>query len=67
MSDEADQAQDNIEHTISVGLKALRDTGPDATGYCLNCEEPLPTGHRWCDQDCCSDWSKRRALNLHDG
>lgn len=65
MSDEADRAQESIEHALEIALKERRDIGPTATGFCLNCDTPLQAGHRWCDHDCCADWSKRRALNLH--
>lgn len=67
MSDAADDAQDNIELTMAIALKAPRETGPQPTGYCLNCDTPVANDMRWCDHDCCSDWSKRRALNLHHG
>lgn len=33
-----------------------------ATGYCLNCGEPLEKGKRWCDKDCRDDWEKEKKL-----
>jgi len=33
-----------------------------ATGKCLYCEEPLPAGVRWCDNDCRAEWEHERDL-----
>ena len=44
-------------------LSQRKPTGPSATGFCLNCEEPLEDGHRWCDADCRDDFEKRMAAN----
>lgn len=65
MSDEADNAQECIERDIENALRKPREQGPQATGHCLNCDTPVAVGVRWCDHDCMSDWSKRRALNLY--
>lgn len=65
MSDEADQAQLHIDRAVEIALKELKVDSPRATGFCLNCDTPLPADHRWCDHDCMSDWTKRRTLNLH--
>ena len=29
------------------------------TGFCLNCDEPLADGMRWCDAESCADYQKR--------
>lgn len=55
--DEIDRAQTEIEHQLRGRLAAAvtRDSA-EATGACLNCGEPLPPGHRWCDAHCRDDW-----------
>ncbi len=42
-----------------MALRTRKEEGPAAAGCCLNCEEPLPEGQRWCDDDCRDDWSAR--------
>lgn len=42
-------------------LSQRKPVGPVATGFCLNCDEPLAAGHRWCDADCRDDYEKRIA------
>lgn len=58
-SDVSDQATANEELFLEVALRAKREEGPQATGLCLNCDESLPEGHRWCDADCHRDWKLR--------
>lgn len=60
MADLVDQAQKQEEVILDLTLANLRKTGgPRATGACLNCDEPLALGERWCDADCRADWAKR--------
>lgn len=63
--DEADKAQQQVEKALQVVLSHV-DTRPTvlATGYCLNCAEPLHPPQRWCDAACRDDWSKRRGRSV---
>jgi hypothetical protein len=58
--DIADVAQQNEEITQRVNLEQSRRYTADAvaTGQCLNCEEPLPAGMRWCGAECRDDWQR---------
>jgi hypothetical protein len=59
MADIIDLAQTQHEFLHDVEISARKPTEPDATGFCLNCGEPLPAGHRWCNVDCRDDWERR--------
>lgn len=66
--DEVDRAALETELRL-CSLLSLRDNKPDAvaTGFCLNCDEPLEETEeepqpRWCDSDCRDDWEKRSRL-----
>jgi hypothetical protein len=62
MSDDADRADSLIESTLQDALAAARMTmGPEATGYCLWCEEPLAEGRRWCCIECREEWERHHA------
>lgn len=56
--DDADRAEDLIEHAIEDGIAEARRTppGPAAIGECLFCGKPLPAPRRWCDAACRDDW-----------
>jgi RNA polymerase-binding transcription factor DksA len=56
--DIVDQAQENMEQLAArqERPRPLPATGPEATGYCLNCGLPLPEPRRWCSADCRDDW-----------
>lgn len=60
MSDEADSAQDHMEREEVLRRKyqpaARLEVEP--TGECLNCFEPVPVSHRWCNAECRRDWEK---------
>jgi len=61
MADEIDRATDQWE-IISAAL--IQNAGAfhvefPVTGFCLNCQEPLAEGLRWCDKDCKDDHAKR--------
>lgn len=60
MSDIIDNANDTAELFLRAAVsKARIDGAPPSTGRCFNCEEPVPSGLRWCDVDCRNDWQKR--------
>jgi hypothetical protein len=58
MPDVVDLAQTQNERMDQVMLTIRKPTAPDATGFCLNCGEPLSDGRRWCDADCRDDWQR---------
>ncbi|MDR1350730.1 MAG: hypothetical protein LBJ59_08170 [Zoogloeaceae bacterium] len=62
MPDLADLAQIQRERLDELALKSARQpAAPAATGFCLNCGEPLPDGLCWCDTDCRNDWQRRET------
>jgi hypothetical protein len=62
MSDEADRADRLIEAALQNALAAARrNRGPEATGYCLWCEEPVAEGRRWCGPECREEWERHHA------
>ena len=62
-----DMADQQAETQLRASLSARREQGPTATGYCLNCDEPLPEGHRWCDAGCRNDWQKEYERSGNGG
>ncbi|GHT86961.1 hypothetical protein AGMMS49960_06820 [Betaproteobacteria bacterium] len=56
MSDDIDRANEQAERIASVELAWRAPAGPTATGFCLNCGEPVAPGLRWCDVECRDDW-----------
>lgn len=61
MSDEVDQANDIAEATAARRIQSIRNEPPAAmpTGFCLECDDPVESGHRWCSPECRDMWSKR--------
>lgn len=61
LADVADVAGRVADLMLQADLAQARQCKPvaEATGFCLNCTEPLPDGVRWCDSDCQLDWEKR--------
>lgn len=60
MADQFDRATEIEERDREQALAMRKPEGPAATGFCLNCEEPLEDGRRWCDKDCSTDWQRRQ-------
>ena len=58
--DESDQATDREIKDREMLMKLKKPEGPKATGFCLNCEEPLAPNIRWCDLFCQRDWLARQ-------
>lgn len=54
--DDADRAQIEIEREQARLMRIRRPAGPEATGYCLWCGEPVPEGYRWCGPECRDAW-----------
>lgn len=61
MADIADNADSTVELTLQLQLAQRKPVGPQATGFCLNCQEPMAPGHRWCDAECRDVWEKRNG------
>ena len=60
--DELDLLTEREELAGPARIAASRKpVGPEATGRCLNCDEHVPTGSRWCNAECFSDWQKREV------
>lgn len=61
MNDLIDTAQLRSDAMLQDEIDAARkhvDTSPEATGFCLFCEEPLGDSRRFCDKDCAEDAEK---------
>jgi hypothetical protein len=60
MADEADLAQSQIEADLALHIRnARKPAAPAPTGYCLNCDERLKDGRRYCDDACRADGEAR--------
>lgn len=55
-----DQADVVIEMYLKAVLSRRKPGAPDSNGCCLNCEEPVAMGLRWCNKECLSDWERRQ-------
>lgn len=61
MSDEADIANDQLQHAINTALANAANkakTPINTTGICIWCEEPVNGEQRWCSVDCRNDYEK---------
>jgi hypothetical protein len=58
MPDVVDLAQKQQEMLDRCTFAARKPAAPKATGFCLNCGEPLPEGERWCGPECRDDWER---------
>jgi hypothetical protein len=61
MADWADDAAQTEELFRQADLTRKKRSGPAATGNCLNCEDEVKDGHRWCCSDCRDDWEYRQS------
>jgi len=60
--DPIDQAQLEIESAVELALRRRRpELEALPTGHCLNCDEPLESGRRWCDAACRDEWAALQA------
>lgn len=62
MTDQIDQAQSYIDHTIQVGIANAIQAPQEiqSKGACHNCGESVSGGSLFCDSDCRDDWEKIR-------
>lgn len=63
MSDWADDAAAAEELFRQADLAKRKASGPEATGLCLNCDDPVEESKRWCCKDCRDDWEYRQKRN----
>ena len=49
-------ADQQAETMLKAILASRREQGPTATGYCLNCDDRVTDGVRWCCAECRDDW-----------
>ena len=53
MSDEIDDANDELQKQIDATLSNVNTEVPDNdTGKCIWCEEPVKDNRRWCSVEC---------------
>lgn len=66
--DVCDQAQryEEVEREAALSRRQSEQTAPAGTGVCLNCEETLRPGERFCDSDCRDDYVRRQAKIEND-
>lgn len=60
--DIADQAQLQNELREGARLAYRKPEGPKATGRCLNCNDVVPKGQKFCDIYCSEDWDYREKM-----
>ncbi len=61
MADLFDLASEREEMDRDLALRVRKPEGPEATGSCLECGEPVDEGRRWCmGVECRDRWERRR-------
>ena len=61
--DDADLTAEREERMAELARRyAKREPRLAATGFCLNCEEPLDDDRRFCDAACRDDHAKRERM-----
>lgn len=58
--DPIDQANAIAEFHREIALQMRKPAGPQETGACLCCEQPLPGGRRWCNALCRDQWQSEQ-------
>ena len=63
LADESDRASALESMALEAGIEAAKIKASklefEPTGFCLNCNEPLDEGLRFCNGDCRDDHAKR--------
>lgn len=62
MADVADRADGEIDRAVLESRRKVLPAGPQPTGWCLWCEEPVEDHARWCSIECREDWDKDAGL-----
>ena len=65
--DEADLSDARITIALEDAIRRKKPTGPEPTGWCLYCREPLEEGLRWCDAECEREWEYEQARMRANG
>lgn len=60
MTDLFDRATEREEMDRDLALQVRKPEGPRATGFCLECGEPVEECRRWCGPACRDSWQRRR-------
>lgn len=62
MADSADRSDQDAEIYFAAQIERVKNQEPEATatGYCLECFEITPDGHRWCGPECRDMWQARQ-------
>jgi hypothetical protein len=62
--DESDMATEREMLDTELAIKRVRmaNSALPLTGFCYNCDEPLPSGLRFCNADCRDDWEIRNNV-----
>jgi hypothetical protein len=67
MGDMADLAQAQSERLDAARMSYRYPVAPLPTGFCFNCDEPLPDSRRWCDVECRDYWERLEAVKKTRG
>ena len=63
MTDIFDLATEREEMDREIALRARKQEGPEATGSCLECGEPVDEGRRWCPGvECRDQWELKAKM-----
>jgi lipopolysaccharide biosynthesis regulator YciM len=60
MADELDLASDREQIARDKAVQVIQNKplAATATGFCLECGEPVAEGVRWCCPECRDDWER---------
>ena len=64
MADIIDLGNDRAQEILEEALRKRKSEGPPVDGKCHNCDEELPAGLRFCDNDCRDDYYRRIEVEL---
>ena len=69
MSDIFDQATEREEIDRERAIQSARSVTQQfkPTGFCQNCNEPVPGEHVFCDSDCRNMWQDREDAAKRNG
>jgi hypothetical protein len=55
-----DQGNATAELFNRAAISQRKPEGPQATGFCFNCDAHVAPKQRWCDVGCRDDWEKQQ-------
>lgn len=59
-----DQGNEAAELFRKAAISQRAPEGPEATGFCFNCDARLAPKLRWCDVACRTDWEKTQRAEF---